>query len=357
MTDQPTTIRTLVEVAVDITTGAIVMQRQLPTAPIPQPITPLTPVLLDVAIAAWLDAKAHRSNSRKTERAYRDTLTVFRAALQSAGLDLDADPRAVSLAAQGWAGRDEPQPTTYNQRLAVLSSFYQFARKRGMLHSDNPIALVERRRVDSYGAAAPLDPDVIKDRLSQIRHDTLAGQRDYALLAIFLQTGRRLAEVIGLRWRDVQLQGDRVMLQFRHAKGGKVMADRLPPALSHALMEWLSSFYGATLGSLPPDAPIWISLSRNSRGRALSVRSVATICTARLGVSKVHALRHTFARTMEDAGAKVSEIQARLGHTSMATTGRYLAALNRAENSHADELARRFGLDAEGGGNKSLNSC
>ena len=39
------------------------------------------------------------------------------------------------------------------------------------------------------------------------------------------------------------------------------------------------------------------------------------------------------------------EIQARLGHTSMATTGRYLAALKRAENTHADELARRFGID------------
>jgi len=30
------------------------------------------------------------------------------------------------------------------------------------------------------------------------------------------------------------------------------------------------------------------------------------------------------ARAMEDAGAKVSEIQARLGHDSLATTGRYL---------------------------------
>lgn len=48
---------------------------------------------------------------------------------------------------------------------------------------------------------------------------------------------------------------------------------------------------------------------------------------------------------MEDAGAKVSEIQERLGHSSLATTGRYLAALRRAENAHADELARRFGLD------------
>jgi integrase/recombinase XerC len=48
---------------------------------------------------------------------------------------------------------------------------------------------------------------------------------------------------------------------------------------------------------------------------------------------------------MEDAGAKVSDIQARLGHNSLATTGRYLAALRRADNLYADELARLMGFD------------
>jgi len=50
---------------------------------------------------------------------------------------------------------------------------------------------------------------------------------------------------------------------------------------------------------------------------------------------------------MEDAGAKVSEIQARLGHESLATTGRYLAALKQADNKHADALATLFGLSGE----------
>jgi integrase/recombinase XerD len=150
-----------------------------------------------------------------------------------------------------------------------------------------------------------------------------------------------------LRWADLQLHDGRVTLHFRKAKGGKVMADLLPIPVGQTLLTWLHRFYGAEIGALSPEAPLGVSLSRNSRGRPLSVRSVATICAERLGVSKVHALRHTFARTMEDAGAKVSEIQERLGHSSLATTGRYLAALRRAENAHADELARRFGLDEE----------
>lgn len=48
---------------------------------------------------------------------------------------------------------------------------------------------------------------------------------------------------------------------------------------------------------------------------------------------------------MEDAGAKVSVIQSRLDHTSLATTGRYLAALRQAENEHADALSRLFGIE------------
>ncbi|MEI7769504.1 MAG: tyrosine-type recombinase/integrase [Chloroflexales bacterium] len=57
-----------------------------------------------------------------------------------------------------------------------------------------------------------------------------------------------------------------------------------------------------------------------------------------------HALRHSFAQAMEmeRAGATVSMIQARLGHRNLATTGRYLTQLSRAENAHVDALARLF---------------
>ena len=301
---------------------------------------------LDVAVAAWLDAKGNKSGSLRTRRAYTDTLGAFRDTLRAAGLDLDSDPRTIALAAQGWAGRDTPAPSTYNQRLAILSSFYVFARKRGLIDGENPISLIDRRTVHEYANAQPVDPADLKQHIQAIDRATPAGARDYALLAILSQTGRRLAEVASLRWADLRLDGERITLHFRRAKGGKVMHDKLSAPISRAVMHWLQLHYGAAqLGTLPPEAPIWVSLSHNSRGRPLSTRSIATICETRIGVSKVHALRHTFARVMEDAGAKVSEIQARLGHSSLATTGRYLAALRRADNAHADELARRMGFD------------
>lgn len=304
------------------------------------------PQTLDIAIAAWLDAKGNRSGSAKTLRAYTDTLGTFREALRSASLELDGDPRTIALAAQGWAGRDTPAPTTYNQRLAILSSFYVFARKRGLIDGENPISLIDRRTVHEYANAQPIEPAHLKQQVQAIDRSTMDGARDYALLAILSQTGRRLAEVASLRWADLRIDGEHITLHFRRAKGGKVMSDKLNAAISRALMHWLQLHYGAAqLGSLLPEVPIWVSFSHNSYGKPLSTRSIATICEKRIGVSKVHALRHTFARVMEDAGAKVSEIQARLGHSSLATTGRYLAALRRADNLHADELARLMGFD------------
>lgn len=306
---------------------------------------------LDQVYTAWLDAKVKRSHSAKTERAYQDTLNGFRATLQAAGLDLDGDPRAVALAAQAWAGHSDehgqlPAPATYNQRLAILSSFYRYGRSSGLLMIENPIERVERRPVQTYAGARPLDRAEIRRRLAAIDRSTIYGQRDHALLMVGLVTFRRASELASLRWCDVHLAGEILTLTFRHCKGGKVMRDALPTAVGQELLAYLYEVYGRNLGDLAPDAPIWVSCSRNgTAGQAISAQAIADICLKHLGVSKVHSLRHTGARAMEDAGAKVSEIQARLGHSSLATTGKYLAALRAAENPYGDTLAAMFGSD------------
>src|SRR5260221_7483541 len=89
-----------------------------------------------------------------------------------------------------------------------------------------------------------------------------------------------------------------------------------------ALLRWLHTFYGAQLGKLAPDAPLWVSLAHDaSYGQPLGYQSINAVCKKYLGISRVHTTRHTAAHTMEKLGLTVSEIQARLGHKSLATTG------------------------------------
>jgi integrase len=301
---------------------------------------------IDLALAAWLDAKATRSGSLRTAGTYHTLISAFRNLLISRGLDLDADTALVALLAQAWAGNGNPAPATHNQRLAVLSSFYSFARRRGLLPRENPIERVDRRPVQGYAGARPLPYLEVRARLAAIDRTTRAGKRDYALLAVALQTGRRVSELAGVRSGDMSRDGAVLTVIWRRCKGGKSMADTLPPPVGAAVQEYLVTLYGDAWATLPADTPVWVSFARNhSHGQALGIQSVADICQRRLGTSKVHALRHTFARAMEDAGAKVSEIQARLGHESLATTGRYLAALRTGENPHAARVAALFGLD------------
>lgn len=312
-------------------------------------------------IAAWLDSKAGRSGSTRTRDSYAATLGDARAALRALGLDLDSDPRAVALGLQAWARSSKRgralRPATVAQRLAVVSSFYDFAIRRGLIAglTANPADLVERPKVESYAEAQALDPGKVRQALGALRK-AAAGEgaaaelaaRDLALLRVALTTGRRVAELAALRWRDAEVTGGAaVTLTFRRAKGGKVMRDALAPAVAADLLAWLHRHYGQALGDLPPDAPLWPALRHGGRaGRArvgapLSAEGLGELVARRLGTHP-HALRHSFAHGMRKAGAKDSEVQARLGHSNLATTGRYLAQLDKAENPHAAALAELF---------------
>jgi integrase len=326
----------------------------------------------DQMIRAWLDAKAARSG--ETQRAYVHTIEDFRQFL--APLDLiAADPRAIrvamppetpsdmvadmsdnlataiALAAQTWAGRGEPAPTTYNRRLAVISSFYGYCLRQGILRGPHPLQRVERRRVQDYAHARALDKSDLATHLAAIPRNTPQGQRDYALLLIALHTGRRATELASLRCRHLRITSHAITIQWPYLKGGKTLDDTLPLAgergvPGRALRRWLNACYGD--GPYLDTAPVWPSVSRNgSQGKAISARSIANLCDKWLGVSQVHSLRHTFAKTMEEAGAKVSDIQARLGHTSLAVTGRYLARLNHSENVHLGMMSRLYGILAD----------
>jgi site-specific recombinase XerD len=308
---------------------------------------------LDLAVAAWLHSKANKSGSDKTRAAYEATISGFRGFLQGQGLDLDADPDMVATVAQGWAEQrtrgsrrgGKISNATYNQRLAILSSFYTFARKRRYIRAENPIDLVERRNAVSPERATALDPQTAKANLAAIDRKTKAGMRDYALLMVFITTGRRLSEVASLRGQDVKINGNKVTLHFRRVKGGSSSEKPLGKEVAKALIAYLSTEYGFL--TLPDDAPIWVNYSYRNPGQAISIQTIADICERRLGTSKVHSLRHTFAHTMNELGAKVTETKAELGHKSLATTTTYLESLAKPTNPYADAIAGVFGAGEE----------
>lgn len=303
---------------------------------------------IEQVIAVWLDAKSKRTDSAKTKRAYADTINQFRSLLQSAGLDLDSEPAIVATIAQGYAGRSVSEGkdvagATFNQRLAILSSLYTYAHKHQVIER-NPIGLVERRPTNHKDAAMPLDPFEAQTQLQAIDRTELQGLRDYVLLSVLLVTGRRASELANLRYGDIRFVGKKAGVTWTRCKGGKIMHDELPAHTSGALLSYLHKIYGRALSTLDRDTPIWVSCSRHNQGQPISAQAIADICLERLGTSKIHTTRHTFAVAMEQAGASLSDIGARLGHSDLKTTSEYMKRLHSAENAYASKLESLFGI-------------
>jgi len=333
-----------------------------------EPVTALTSYqfTLDSSITEWLEQKRlTRSGSAKTIRAYHDTMQQFRDFLAGGGLDLLSNPIDIARVAPMWASTRLPMPlkkdgtpnkrhegpvsnATYNQRLAIISSWYTFVQQTYHLDIPNPIKDVAKRKVQAYAAALPIEPDVVETGLESINRNRLQGLRDYAILAVALYTGRRASELVGLRGEDVQIMGKgkgaRALLRF-HCKGGKVELNRLNEETSAVFLEYLHAQFGKHLLTIAPDAPIWVSYSKQNRGQAISVQTLSAICDTYLGTSKNHALRHSFAVASIRSGVPITDLADALGHTSIIVTQRYTKELNKsAENPYGDKLTARFGI-------------
>jgi len=146
--------------------------------------------------------------------------------------------------------------------------------------------------------------------------------RDLAMLELFYSTGMRLSELAGLNDQDLDLVSDQAKLR------GKGKKERIVPVGSHATAALRRYFRlrDALLAALgAPIRPVFV----NQRGKRLSTRGVqlalkslfATLARGR--DLHVHALRHSFATHLLDAGADLRAVQELLGHASLSTTQVY----------------------------------
>src|SRR5258708_2141913 len=188
-----------------------------------QALSTIVESIVDLALSGWLD---EHKRSLKTYNAYKDTIEQFRAGFQLQGIDLDtASVQSIMLLAQIFVSTPKTKPdgektkeqltqSTINTRLAILGSFFDYAISRELIlpfskagHVVNPIKGIRREKVQRYKGVHAIEPEEAMERIQGIDRSTLTGKRDYAVLSILLQTGRRLHEVTDLQWQHVQLSG------------------------------------------------------------------------------------------------------------------------------------------------------
>ncbi|HEX5473675.1 MAG TPA: tyrosine recombinase XerC [Vicinamibacterales bacterium] len=221
------------------------------------------------------------------------------------------------------------------RKLAAIRTFGRYLRREGAIASD-PGALVGTPRREQR-IPAHLGVEEMTRLLDMPDTTSPLGRRDRAILELFYASGLRLSELVGLDLDDVNLSGRVVRVL------GKGRKERIVPfngAAADAIRAWLADREqflpsGAQLAGQRCQAPLARGRRRrdalflNYQGGRLSTRSVDKLvrryvaaCSTRYGISP-HALRHSFATHLLEAGADLRAIQELLGHARLSTTQRY----------------------------------
>ena len=142
--------------------------------------------------------------------------------------------------------------------------------------------------------------------------------RDQAMCGLMLFAGLRVSEVLGLMAEDIEISERKGLVKVRAGKGGVFRVVPLSKTVREMLCNHLSDRFRA--GEF---------VFSGENGEKLTPRAAQKRLQAlsdRLGMPELspHALRHTSAKSMLDAGAKLTEVQKILGHKRVTTTTRYV---------------------------------
>jgi integrase/recombinase XerC len=240
----------------------------------------------------------------------------------------------------GKSGRT-PSATTVGARIACLSSYFRFLIRMGLVVS-NPCDAVERPR-SVQSVARGYSADEVR-RLLEVVPDTAAGRRDRAMLLVLVLTGRRRAEVIGLRAGDLGLEGETVYYSYR-GKGGKRGRRELPHPAYEAICTTLADV-GKDFAAMASEESLWQAGARPEgvTSGTFYARFRRYLKAAGLAPTGIHVLRHTAAKLRRDAGESIEDVSAFLDHSSLAVTTVYLRRLEGQGDRAWREVAEAIGV-------------
>jgi site-specific recombinase XerD len=155
------------------------------------------------------------------------------------------------------------------------------------------------------------------DEYMRLLNAALGNSRDYAILQLFLQTGIRVSELVGLEMKDIDLDGEVMLI---NGKGSKQRTIFLEKKAIQAIRAYLAN--------RPRSADQHVFL--NYQGTHFSVQGVSDIVEKYrilAGITKqfsCHSLRHTCATYKASKGYTATELQDLLGHEKPETSFIYV---------------------------------
>ncbi len=274
--------------------------------------------------------RVERNCSGHTVRSYASDLEQFRAFLWSAGFHRDEEkgdvrPEEIDLLAirsylsHLYRGHKK---SSLARKLAALRSFFRYLVDEGVLKKSPAEVVATPKQEKNLPAFLPVDEAFVL--VGAPNPSTPWGARDRAMLETLYSCGIRVSELVGLSDGDVDFH---LGIARVTGKGSKERVVPIGSKAVEALQAYLPQRDEVLAQRKRTGTPVPLFI--NPRGTRLSTRSVARVLQKHVAQSGLlrkispHALRHTFATHLLDAGADLRAIQEMLGHVSLSTTQRY----------------------------------
>jgi len=230
--------------------------------------------------------------------------------------------------------------STINLRLAAVRRLAYEAADCGLLSPDLAAGIRRVKGVKRLGVRIGnwLTADEGKRLLTAAVGESLAAQRNYALLAVLIGCGLRRAEATTLRFEDFQLRESHWVIADLIGKGGHIRTVPVPDWVKAAVDRWclVAGINGGPLfRAINKAGRIW-GTGFTPKVIWAIVKRHATSCG--LATVAPHDLRRTCARLCHQAGGELEQIQFLLGHVSVQTTERYLGCKQRFRNAVNDHI-------------------
>lgn len=273
--------------------------------------------------------KVERNVSEHTEKAYIADIEEFALFLQKNDFIKNHDElSSVKVEAirlyLGYLFQKRVKKVTANRKIASLRAFYKYLIRIGRIRT-NPAGMIRTAKTEKY-IPTFLSVDEMTELLNAKNYGCAAGLRNLAVMELFYSSGLRLSELTGLNIIDLDLNQSLVKVR---GKGKKERIIPIGGLALKAVREYLAQTVELR-GKVEEDIfkkPLFL----NAHGKRITVRSIARIVdemTKKSGIGRKispHALRHSFATHLLNAGADLRSIQDLLGHESLSTTQKYTA--------------------------------
>ena len=240
-----------------------------------------------------------------------------------------------------------------SRKLSAIRSLFKFLYKKSMIKT-NCAALVDTPKLHEK-AIIRLEANEVADLLDTVEqgsgmtsaqrryHDTTK-LRDVAILSLFLGTGIRISELVGIDLNDIDFSKNEFVVT---RKGGNQMTLAFGPEVAQALSEYLEE--RKTVIPLPGhETAFFLSMQRKRiTPRAVEnlVKKYAKIATPLKKITP-HKLRSTYGTMLYQESGDIYLVADVLGHKDVNTTRKHYAAMTE-EKSHEAAKYIRLREDAD----------